>query len=48
MMTSLIIRKIRFVYFLKIMLVGYVLNHVLDHMILDLVIIALQLPSSLA
>ena len=29
--------KIRFVRFLKIMLIGHVLDHVLDHMILGLV-----------
>ena len=48
MMTSLIMIKIRFVYFLKIMLIDHMLDYVLNDMILDLVTTALQLPSFLA
>ena len=43
MMTSLIIIKIRFVYFLKdeVDILDYMLDHMLDYMIIDLMITAL-------
>ena len=40
--------KIRFDRFLKMMLLGHMLDHVLDQMILGTVTTALQLPSSFA
>ena len=39
--------RIRFVRFLKMMSVGYMLDYVLNHIILGSVTKALQLPSSL-